>query len=298
VSSHFDVRDVARHLASHPLDSSPKQEDIVTSQVIDETHLEKSASDSAASHSNPRPGSGEGDANPERDDGQLGFFERLLRDGESLDAWLMDPARLPGTIRQFLAVVIAGFSAHGLLIGFVSTTIVRPRLGMETTVWYAQGIPLVSLPVALVGAFLTATAVGLPSFYFYSRLAGVDVSFRLVAAQSLRALAKTSVALLGAMPLYAAVVLSTHLGYELDASVINWGLAIPFIAGLLGIESVYASFNRMVVEHDRETEGLRIVDDNRRTGLLGMVLAWGALFSTVAPVALWRYGEFLASVFA
>lgn len=220
-----------------------------------------------------------------------GFVERLLRDDETLDRSMMDPEELPSLLRRFLVVAGAGLLLHGLVVGLVSKFVVAD-FGFSAGSWFAAAGAPWTVPFALVGAFLTATAVGLPSFYFYARLAGADVSFPVVVAQSLRALAQTSVALWAILPFYTAIVLSSALGVAHDVTVVQWGLGLPFVAGLYGIRSVYRSFARLV-DRDAESESLRLVSHARRTGLLGMVLGWGALFTTVAPIALWRYGAFL-----
>lgn len=240
------------------------------------------------------PGSRSRESEPgtAEDEEPPGFVECLLRDDEWLDGAVMNTDGRPETLRRFILVAVAGLLLHGVVVGLVSRFVVTYD-GFGAQAWYAASGAPAAVPAALVGAFLTAVAVGLPCFYFYARLAGADVSFPVVVGQSLRALAQTSVALWAILPFYTAVVLSSQLGVAHDVAVVRWGLGLPFVAGLYGIRSVYRSFRRLVDGEDA-SEGLRLVEHSRRAGLLGMVLAWGALFTAVAPIALWRYGAYLA----
>lgn len=218
------------------------------------------------------------------------MFDLVLRDPERLDALLLDEQRLGTTLHRLLALALLGLSAHGLLLGFVQRTLLWSSLNLDTQVWLG-GHPMLTLPVAFVGAFLTALGVCLPTFYFFTQLSGLDASFRLVTAQAVRVMARTAVLLLGALPFYAALSLSRAVSSLVSPqTVLAVGFGLPFFIGLFGIASLYASFRSLL-------RVLPITHERRGRFLLRMVLAWGAVYSAVAPVALYRFIEALGRTF-
>jgi hypothetical protein len=62
------------------------------------------------------------------------------------------------------------------------------------------------------------------------------------------------------------------------------GLVIPFAVGLFGVFAVERAFRSML-------DVLPVTHARRGNFVRRMVLAWGALFTAIAPVALWRVGE-------
>jgi len=97
--------------------------------------------------------------------------------------------------------------------------------------------------------------------------------------------ATTGVLLLGAAPFYAAWVLGNVVGlFEDVETTLQVGMAIPFLVGLFGIGSVYQGFRSML-------SVLPVTHERRGNFVKRMVLAWGALFTAIAPVALYRAGE-------
>lgn len=223
------------------------------------------------------------------------ILQRLLDDGESLDEVLLDDELREAALGRMLAVAIAGLMLFGLAVGFTAQV-----------AGVGEGQPGVWIPVALTGGFMTAIAVGLPSFYFYTQLAGVDASFRLVTSQAVRVQARTSILLMGALPFYAAVALASitelslvevfltdflFLGIFHDPAeaCIAVGVAIPFFVGLFGLHSVYRSFVRMV-------KVLPVTHSRRGNVLIRMLLLWGVLAMSVAPVAMYRIAEWLSAL--
>jgi hypothetical protein len=215
-----------------------------------------------------------------------GFFELVLTEGRVMDELVMDDARLTRTVQKLLLVSMAGLMIYGVVVGVAADISSLPA-------WFTQGTPALWMPLAFAGAFLAAIGICLPSFYFYTQLSGLDASFRLITAQSLRVQARTSVVLLGVLPFYAALALGTQIGFDLGLGangVVLVGMALPFMVGLIGIVTLYRSFKRLV-------ELLPITHERRGNIMLRLVLCWGAVFSAVAPVALWRLGELLGGVF-
>jgi hypothetical protein len=124
-----------------------------------------------------------------------GMLDLILRGQSHLTRVLLDDRALPVAVQKLLALSLLGLGVHGLVVGFAAQ-VLRPDLPWGGPL----GHPVVWMPLALVLAFVGALAVCLPSFYFYTQLAGLDASFRLVTAQALRAQATTSVLLLGVAP--------------------------------------------------------------------------------------------------
>lgn len=215
-----------------------------------------------------------------------GVFELILRGPTRLNALMRDERALPGVTQKLLLLSLLGLAVQGLVVGFAAT-FVMPGDWPE---WFHQGHPLLWMPLSLMLAFVGALIVCLPSFYFYAQLSGLDASFRLVTAQALRAQATTSVLLLGVLPFYAAWVLASVLGfYGSYSAVISFGLWSPFVVGLFGVRAVYQAFSEMA-------RHLPVTHVRRGNFVRRMVLAWGAVYSVVAPVALMRLVDELKQV--
>ena len=210
----------------------------------------------------------------------LGIFDLILRGQPHLTRVLVDERSLPGAVQRLLALSLLGLGVHGLVVGFAAQ-ILHPELPYLGPL----GHPALWMPLAFVLAFIGALCVCLPSFWFYTQLSGLDASFRLVTGQALRAQATSAVLLLGVTPFYAAVVLGCAAGVLPDApSVIAVGLAAPFVVGLYGMRALYKGFCELA-------SVLPITHRRRGDFLRRMVLCWGAVYTAVAPVALYRLAE-------
>jgi len=66
------------------------------------------------------------------------------------------------------------------------------------------------------------------------------------------------------------------------------GMALPFVVGLFGVGAVERAFRSML-------DVVPLTHLRRGSFVRRMVLAWGALFTAIAPVALYRLGEWLGS---
>lgn len=214
-----------------------------------------------------------------------GMFDLILRGEARLHRLMRDEAGLPEVIQKLLALSVLGLTIHGVVLG-LAAELFSPSDGLA---WYQAGHPVVWMPLALVGAFLGALCICLPSFYFYTQLSGLDASFRLVTAQALRAQATKSVLLLGVLPFYAAWLLGTVVGvFNAPGTALLAGMCLPFAVGLLGIRAVYRGFCDLA-------EHLPITHKRRGNFLRRLVLCWGGVYTVVAPVALYRLGEALGS---
>jgi len=239
----------------------------------------------------PLPQPSTSDAPSDADDaaadvnGASDFYELVLRDGKGLDRYVVEPELQETGVRQLLGVAVAGTLLYGAMVGLVAQVSgAGAPLGLGR-------FPVVTLPLALTGAFLGALAICMPSFYFYTQLSGLDASLRVVTGQALRAQARTSVLLLGVLPIYVAVALASVVGLiDGGPELVSWGIALPFIVGLWGLRSLWSSFRRL-------SATLPVAHQRRPWFLPRMVLAWGVVYSVVAPVALCRLIEALAVVF-
>jgi hypothetical protein len=214
----------------------------------------------------------------------LGLFDLVLRGQQQLSVLLRHERALPSVTQRLLLLSLLGLAVHGLVVGLAAQGLGR---GALSGLGLQEGHPALWMPIAFVAAFVGALAVCLPSFYFYTQLSGLDASFRLVTAQALRGQATTSVFLLGLCPFYAAVVLSAVVGVLDDSGlVLAVGLLLPFVVGLWGVHVLYRSF--------RDLASWLPVTHARRGNFLGrMILCWAAIYTAIAPVALFRLARAL-----
>lgn len=207
-------------------------------------------------------------------------LDTIIRNPRGLDTAILDPAALPRWLSGLIRMSAVGLLVYGAVVGSIAQ-----MAGYES---WLGGLPALTLPLTLISAFMLTLAVCLPSFYFYTQLSGLDVPFRFIVVQALRVQAHTSVLLLGVLPFYAALALLMVLPLNFNTeAIVNIGLALPFIMGLTGIRALLVSFKAMLPR-------IEITHERRGRFLLRMVLAWGAVFSVVAPVAMYRLGRVYA----
>lgn len=208
-------------------------------------------------------------------------FETLIRNREALDDALLDPRQTASWINRMLGLSAVGLGLHGLAVG-ASASILDIRGALAT--WLGPQ-PMLTLPLVYIFALTLSLALCLPSFWFYTQLAGLDAPFRFITAQALRTQSRVAVLLLGALPFYVAIALGHVVGLWSDAgAVVGFGLAMPFIVGLLAVRGLLTSFRRLMPK-------LPLTHPRRGGFLLAMILAWGAIYTAVAPIALWRLGR-------
>lgn len=204
-------------------------------------------------------------------------FDTLVRDAAGLDDSLIEPGGPGRWIGPLFRMSTLGLAAHGAVLGAVAIAAGRAD-------WTALGL----YPAVLVAGLTLTLAVCLPSFYFYTQMAGVDASFGFVTAQALRVQSRTAVLLLGALPVYVALALARQLGFGWTlADVLTLGWMLPFLLGVTSVISLFRSFRRL-------SDRLPQTRPRARQLLLLMVLAWGAVYTVVAPMALWWVGRGLS----
>ncbi len=217
-----------------------------------------------------------------------GLVELVLKDPGRLDALVRDESRAPELIPRLLAIALAGLTIYG-----VAATVVVNLAGdlprwMPSARW-SDGT-WASLAPAYVLGLVAANGVCLPSFYFYGLLAGVRLSMLQAAAHAIKSLAVASVVLVGILPIYVALALGAIV-FGAPADGILWtvglGLALPFIAGLWGVHSLYTGFVALADTLPAERQARRGVFLRRLT------LAWSACYTVVTPLMIyWLWAHF------
>lgn len=216
------------------------------------------------------------------------FFELILRQPRRLDRLLRDEGQLFPAIQQLLLLAVVGLAAHGLAMGIAAQALGRGHCDTLGAFW-ARGNPALWMPLAMVGAFLGALCICLPSFYFYTQLAGLDASFRQVTALALRGQAVSSVMLLGTLPVFVATALARGAGVAFTGDgVMLFGALLPFLVGLTGIHALYRGFVGLA-------EQLPPTHLRRGHYLRRMMLCWVAIFAVISPIALARLFDALGS---
>jgi hypothetical protein len=149
------------------------------------------------------------------------------------------------------------------------------------------------LVIAYAFGLVAASCVCLPSLYFYSLLAGLRMSLTEVVLHTLKAKAVSAVALVGILPIYAALVLGAvvFVNAQIVQSALGLGLILPFVAGLWGTRSLYVGFGELCDRMPKDFQA------NRACFLRRVILAWCGCYTVVAPVMIatvWQnLGRFL-----
>jgi hypothetical protein len=212
---------------------------------------------------------------------RLGLTRLLLRDPGALNEELARPERLPVRVAQLLGLSVGTFAVFGAVVGVMVTL-----LGHNS---FAQAAPhpWASLPIVFALGLTGALGLCLPVFVFCAQVSGLDASPALVTAQALRAKATSALALAALLPAYIAVSLGA-LWFRVGADeAIVLGLLLPVLVGLVGITAIVRGFLDLA-----ERQGLR---HERRAGLTALVVGASAVYTLVAPVALFWLFEALWS---
>ncbi len=171
------------------------------------------------------------------------LVDLMLKDRRRLDALIRDEARAPDLIPRLLAVALLGF------------TDLRDRGHVDREPGQCAA------PLGAVGAMvrwhLGEPDLGLcrgpgrghrrlPAELLLLRAArGVKLSMLQATAHAVKCLAVTAVVLVGALPIYVAVSMGMIV-FSAPAEWMQWtigvGLALPFLAGLWGVRSLFVGF--------------------------------------------------------
>ena len=241
--------------------------------------------------------------------GTLGVIELILKDRDRLHRMLRDHGLQPQLLNRFLAISLIGFLFFGVAMSVVlaTTGVVTELTPIESWLnnpnaslfeFNAIGAAnhltnLISQSnLALIAAYsiglIAATGVCLPSLYFYGLLAGVRMSVLDVTLHSLKSKATAAVALVGILPVYAAIAMGTVV-FEVSQEFLQvtlWiGLILPFVAGLWGTHSLYRGIETLSDTLPAECRGERACFHRR------LVLSWSAIYTAVTPVMIYTLWE-------
>ena len=210
------------------------------------------------------------------------LVELILKDRRKLDALIRDDALARDLIPRLLAVALTGLT----IFGIAATLIVN--LGGAQPAWvpparWTDGT-WASLTLAYVLGPLAALGVCLPSFYFYGLLAGVKLTMLRAAAFAIKCQAMTAVVLVGVLPIYVALALGMIV-FSAPADWMAWtvalGLALPFVAGLAGVRSLFVGFTELA-DTLSSCHGA-----NRACFLRRLTLAWSVCYTAVSPLMIY-----------
>lgn len=148
------------------------------------------------------------------------------------------------------------------------------------------------LTAAYALGLIAATGICLPSLYFYGLLSGVKMTMPDVVVHALKAKATAAVALVGILPIYAALsmgIVIFEAGEPLLRATLWLGLILSFIAGLWGTYSLYTGFEGICHTMPPEKQ------ERRECFLRRLVLAWSAVYTAVSPVMIFTLWIWLQS---
>lgn len=215
----------------------------------------------------------------------LGLAELLLKDRRSADDLLRDENQQVDLIPRFLMIALASFTVYAWAM--ILLLDIAPHAALPTVLadgWRLAFRPALALWLAYALGLVAATGICLPSFYFYGLLAGVKISFVGIVGHSMKGMASTAIMLMGILPIYVAVALGMIVFgapvFEQQA-IFTLGLALPFIAGLWGVFSLFQGFMRLA---DTLPGGC---DGKRTCFLRRMTLAWSACYTAVTPLMIY-----------
>ena len=225
------------------------------------------------------------------------LVELVLKNSARLDELARVEERQVELIPRFLAIGLASFGIFTMslvLILFFAGGSALPSFMAKR--WMANPVAsAVALCLAYTLGLVMAAGVCLPSFYFYTLLAGIRVSVLQVAGQVMKGKAATSVMLMGVLPSYVAVVLGAIVfGFPYDwlQLALYLGLVLPFIAGLWGVRAVYFGFvslaDTMVAARRCQRECL----------LRRLTLACAGCYTAVSPVMIYTLWIYFADLLA
>jgi hypothetical protein len=223
----------------------------------------------------------------------LGLVELILKKPARVDDLINHaPQRQPILIPRFLAISLASYLLFSIALVII--------LNATEPAAYPRQIPAVTWfgrsTVAVLAAYnlglIGASCICLPSFYFFALLTGVRLTMLQIVAQVLRAKATSALVLIGILPIYVAVVLGMVV---FKAPVLTQeyclylGVALPFVAGLAGVRSIYHGVLGMAETLPPERRC------RRECFLRRLTVSWAAVYTAVSPVMVYRLWQVFAN---
>jgi hypothetical protein len=226
------------------------------------------------------PSDGAGPASDEHS--TLGLVELLLKNPARADALNREENGQAELIPRFLSIALASYVLFSVaMILILSSTPQGAELNrfLEIPVVRWWNGPALGLLTAYNLGLVAATCICLPSFYFFALLAGVRMSMVQIVGQVLRCKASSAIVLVGILPIYVAVVLGMvvfHIAPGILEAVLYVGLALPFIAGLEGVRSIYRGVMGMAETLPPERRC------RRECFLRRLTLSWATVYTAVS----------------
>jgi hypothetical protein len=219
------------------------------------------------------------------------LLDLLLKDRPALEQLLRRPDRQRRLVPRLLALGTIGFAIYG-----AATTVMLNAVRVTWGFWPA-GVPrahwnhasIANLLLAYCLGLVAANGICLPSFYFYGLLAGVRTSMLGVVCHAMKGMASAAIALLGILPIYVATALTVivfPVPQGLVLGCVALGLALPFLAGVWGVKTLYDGFLELrdTICHERR--------ESRTCLLRRLLVAWCGLYTAVTPLmdyVLWSF---------
>lgn len=241
----------------------------------------------------PLPLTGTVPLEPIDDRSTMGLVELILKSHDHLDDLTRDETRQAELVPRFLAISLLCFTVFGL----AATVMLNLAVADGSAAGWPRGIPaahwgdrsLANLVLAYDIGLVGATGICLPSFYFFGLLAGVRPTWLGVLTHAMKGKTVAAVTLVAILPIYVAVVLGAvvfRAPTEWTQLTLYGALALPFVAGLNGVRSLYVGFMKLAdtLPPDRRCR--------RECLLRRLVFAWSACYTAVTPLmvyTLWKH---------
>lgn len=225
----------------------------------------------------------------------MSLVEMLLKSEKRVDRINRDPANQRELFPRFLLISQVSTLAFALVMVLIINLVPSATLTLATGLAippadWRDGSAL-ALPLAYNLSIVLAACVCLPSFYFFSLLAGAQITWLQIVSIVGKGMAASAILLLGILPIYVAVVLGMVV-LDSPAENLQWtlrlGLLLPFVAGLWGLHAIYGGIMDLNDWHNGPACA------NRRCFLRRLTLAWAAVYTAVLPVMIYRLWETFA----
>jgi hypothetical protein len=229
---------------------------------------------------------------PDAEPTTLGLVEMLLKNPDRVDRLNREPRRQGELFPRFLLIALTSYLIYASLMVLImnlapaSALPSHPLLPLPSPLWNG-GSPW-GLPLAYAAGLILAACVCLPSFFFYSLLAGVHLTWLQITSVIGKGMAANAILLLGLLPIYVIVVLGAIIfAAPIDdlQLVLAAGLLLPFAAGLWGMRSIYLGLMDLTASLPSEWQC------GRKCFLRRLVLSWSAVYSAVVPIMIYRLWE-------
>jgi hypothetical protein len=219
----------------------------------------------------------------------MGLVELLLKQPAGVDELNGEPRRQRAMFPRFLLIGETGFVIYAVVMVLVlnlapgASLTHRPLLPLPSASWTdGSGLGLI---LAYTLGVLLAACVCLPSFYFYSLLAGVRITWLQITSLVGKGTAANAILLLGILPIYVAVALGLVIfkaRVETLELAVNIGLALPFVTGFWGLWSIYTGI--VAISQNSPYQG----HGPRHCFLRRLIFSWAAVYAAVVPVMIYR----------